>query len=1011
MKTETFLRQAVRSALAVGAVGSLAGVGIAMAQTAAPAGSTAGQATQLSKITVVGSRIPRTSIATSQPVVTISRQQIQASGFTTLGQVLQNMPQAGPTINLQVTNNVGQSAGAEYVNLHNMGSERLLVLVNGQRWTASINGATDLSTIPTAIISRIEILLDGASAVYGSDAIAGVINIITVKNFNGAEASGTFGMYDAHGVGGGWDGRTQKYNFVVGSSNDRSGVLMSAGYTEMDPIRASNRTISKEPYIGQNLFGFGLINIFDSSRTPGGRFTLIVPNPPPSIASACSPVGGGYYYCDLAGPLTGPGATPSPFTGKDRFNYQPYNYIQNPTERWYAYSQGHYDLSDNLTFHGSIMYSHRVATLLGAPAPLDVGYGSTLSANGMPIGIAANNPYNPFGVDLVPFTPTSATGAAYNDWCRTYGSGPNGGCTTNVGYLKDIGFRPINMGPRVNKYNIDTFRFTGGFNGYFQALDNQWAWHADYVYSNQRATSTQNGLWDMARVAQALGNIDNCQPSIQGCVPFNIFGGQAGFKPNQVNYLKYTAVNTTTGTLLSYSAGIEGNLLNSWYAGPWGLAAGYNYYVNKGQYTPDSLIASGNSSTNQFLPTGGRVATGAQYAELNVPWGLGVRGFEKFSTDIAWRWSQHKWNGTVFQGGLPQAVGSRAAVNTGRLGFKWSPISQLLIRGTWSQGFRVPSVSELFQGGAQSYPFLADPCVINPANPNCPSNAPGPVVQQYKTTFQGNPYLNPETAISQSLGFVWSPTFAPGVNIAMDYYKINLNRYIAARSPQQILNDCYSAASLFCNQITRVGGAIKNINAGTINQGSFFTNGWDVNLGYRFPATSIGQFDVALHTNFVKFFTTCNVSPITHATTCRNTAGSASMSIPKHKYDMAVNWNYGPWAATWNVLLIGPMYESCMWPYYFTGTPGAPPTGSGFPSCTNPNALPYGLNRLGTTVYHDVYASYTISSWNTTLSLGIQNLFNKQPPFTQTSWIVPNYDYMLYRTPGRYIYAGASIRF
>ncbi|MGH8127653.1 MAG: TonB-dependent receptor plug domain-containing protein, partial [Gammaproteobacteria bacterium] len=362
MSTEALLRQAVRGALAVGAAGSMVGAGVALAQTAPPAGTSSGT-TKLSNIVVTGSHIPQTAIANAQPVINISRQQIETSGYTTVGNLLQGLSAAGPALN-QTYNNGG--SGQTFFDLHNLGSSRVLILVNGQRWLPTLGGSVDISTIPTAIVDHIEVLMDGASAIYGSEAMAGVINIVTVKNFNGAEADAYLGMYDGSSDGGGWDGKTQNYSFTVGTSGDRSAVLLSAGYRNNNQVWAGQRTISKEPYVGTG-------NAFGSSGTPNGRFVFYDTtnhNSNPACNNAPYPNGAAFGYpgCDFTGPINSTNPFQSaPFT--HGFNYAPQNYLYTPQESWYTYTQGHYDLTDNITFNFTADYDRRNSSQLLAPNP------------------------------------------------------------------------------------------------------------------------------------------------------------------------------------------------------------------------------------------------------------------------------------------------------------------------------------------------------------------------------------------------------------------------------------------------------------------------------------------------------------------------------------------------------------------------------------------------------------------------------------------------------------------
>ena len=188
-----------------------------------------------------------------------------------IGDVLSNLTQAGGYSQNTTFNNDNTAAtGQTDLNLRFLGANRLLVLVNGHRWIPQPDGSVDLNEMPTSMVDHIEILQDGASAIYGSDAISGVVNIITIKNFNGAEANAYMGMYDGHGDGGGWDGRTQEYDVTTGISQGKAGVVLSASYVNQQPVWAGQRTISKEPVWGEGKFT-------GSSATPAGRFQFIGP--------------------------------------------------------------------------------------------------------------------------------------------------------------------------------------------------------------------------------------------------------------------------------------------------------------------------------------------------------------------------------------------------------------------------------------------------------------------------------------------------------------------------------------------------------------------------------------------------------------------------------------------------------------------------------------------------------------------------------------------------------------
>ncbi len=1038
MSTEALLRQAVRGALAVGAAGSMVGAGAALAQTA-PASGTSSGSTKLSQIVVTGSHIPQTSIATAQPVLTINRSQIEATGYTTVGQLLQNLTQSGQALNEQF-NNGGN--GSEEINLHQLGSQRVLVLVNGQRWLPTLGNAVDLTTIPTAIVQRVEILLDGASAIYGSEAMAGVVNIITEKNFNGAKVNAYGGIYDASSGkdGGGWDGKTQQFDFTVGTSNDRSAVLLSAGYYEQNPVWASNRNISKEPIVG-----FG--DITGSSGTPGGRYLFFTAGPsnpygPGTGHASCSTIVGTFGICDIAGPISGPNANPHPWSNADRFNYAPANYLRTPEEQWYTYAQGHYDLTDNVSFHFTTEYLRRNSHQILAPNPWFFGLFGGLYANGLPIGVSSTNIYNPFGVDMIPAYTTASP--ITNQWCSLYGTGATPGtCTTNRDFLLLYGRRPLEAGNRDFNQNKDTFYFNGGFTGYFTLADNQWQWNVDYDYGDTLNTTITKGLANTARIQTALGPDANCTGASDGCTPLDLFQGAAAksITPAQLKYVMFTAHDVIENVLRDYNANISGSFWNSWYAGAWGAAAGYEYEEHDGYFSPDPLIATGNTVGNVATATNGRESTNAQYIELNIPLASNMTFAKQLNLDLANRWSQFKWSGVsnyVDNTTTPPSIKTGPAVgaahaSTGRATLKWQPIQSLLFRATWSEGFRIPSLSELFAGAGTNYPALNDPCA-NPVAPLAPvaagcNGAPQPN-SQILATGGGNVALQPEKSLSRSVGFVWSPDFAPGLDINADFFKVEVDNIIGQLGGQFYLNACYyGGIQQYCNNIVRSGGtfnpngAVTNIINLVTNSGSFKSEGWDFGIKYQLPTTAVGDFNVGLTGTFYKSVVGCGspskLNPQTGLpqSNCGEQAGS--LGIPKHMFNFDLGWNYGPWGAVWRMNIIGPMYEICsdsaLHPIY-----GVPydTTGTGFPSwCQNPNfhqpryyGAGTGINRLGTTVYNDVQASYTVSSWNTTFTLGINNILDKNPPVSYTAFAnsyLPNY----YVTPGRFIYGRVSISF
>ncbi|HET9483769.1 MAG TPA: TonB-dependent receptor, partial [Xanthomonadales bacterium] len=439
MTSTTLLRQAVLTALYGTTALAVAPVAIAQDQD---------DADQLETITVVGSRIKRTDIETSQPVFVLEREDLQRTGLTSIGDILQDLSNVGPTLNTTF-NNGGN--GATQVDLRNLGPNRTLVLVNGRRWVSSLGGAVDLNTIPTAAIERVEVLKDGASAIYGSDAIAGVINITMRDSYDGAEASAFLGENEEG------DGRVEQYDFTVGSSTDRASVLLNASYTKQEPILAGDREISAVP-----LFGFGGNNTLTgaSSSTPFGVFGFSanggrLPNGAPGILTLIP-----------GRPGTAAGDYRSFVGTQDGFNFAPDNYLQTPQERTALYAQARYNITDNVSFNSTVLYNERKSEQLLAAIPFTFGVvGSGLGRFNIP----ATNLYNPFGLEI-----------------------------TRAQYRNTVRLRSFNQ-------DVDTFYFGAGFDGTFDAFDRAFSWDINYIYTDNERHDQTFGQFDLNRLRTGLG--------------------------------------------------------------------------------------------------------------------------------------------------------------------------------------------------------------------------------------------------------------------------------------------------------------------------------------------------------------------------------------------------------------------------------------------------------------------------------------------------------------------------
>lgn len=1015
------LRNAVRLALMAGAATALAAPAV-FAQNAAQTTNTQDQnsgTTQLNKVEVTGTRILRTSVETAQPVTIITSAQIKASGFTRVGDVLQNLTQSYSGTNLLVNNG---NDGSNNLNLRGLGSKRLLVLVNGHRIATDLSNIVDMNNIPTSIIDHIEILQDGASAIYGSDAISGVVNIITISNFSGAEASAYMGMYDGKNNGGGWDGKDQNYSFTVGTQSDRSGLVLNVSYENQQPVSAGNRTISAVA-----LYGVG----GGSSSTPAGRFYLISP----TLCNGVNAAGGSVTLtssggCDMTttAPGTYPNGKPSlsnfrDYDGKtDAYNYAPANYLLAPLETTGIYIQGHYDLADNLKFTTDVLFNNRQSNEALAAAPLFMGViNNGQTNNGGNIGVGKDNPYNPFGVDLVPYLNSGASAAGFASWCAAYGS-PSCMATGQTAYF--LFRRPIEAGPRLFSQQYDDYHVGMGLQGYFDMLGSEWDWDVHSSFGREVHNQITTGEFNTSRIQDALS--DSC-PTTAGCVPYNIFGGAtigglSSITPQQLAYISFTEHNIVLGDTRNYDANITGTLFTL-PAGPVQMALGGEYLETDGSFQPDALRSSGNTTDNVAQPTDGREKTNGEYVEFNIPLVSDVPLMKNVSLDVANRWSQFKWNGI----GPDQAsVLGAAHATTARWALRWQTTDDLLLRASWSQGFRIPSVSEFFAGAGNGFPSVTDPCAsktpggppVNPAAQYCVANghALGKVQPngQIQTSGGGNSHMTPEHAISKTAGFVYNPSWLPGWDVSVDYYNINVVNTVGTVGPQNLVNGCYiDNAQSYCKQLQVIGGVINTITDTNTNIGAMWTSGYDFETHYKLPSTAIGDFNLGFTLTFLKVFDETIPDPAEASGFAISKLAGWGTQMPKRRANLSLGWHYGDWSAMLSEHFVDHMIEPCQNAQVGGATPVCTYNGVNGPSMTwgPQGTVQYAaLNQIGSVTYTDIEGTYHVDPWNTDFTFGIQNLLDRVPPISISAF-ANSFGTAFNRVPGRMFYARVGVKF
>ncbi|WP_229217535.1 TonB-dependent receptor plug domain-containing protein [Massilia forsythiae] len=909
--------------------------GVAFGMHAAHAQETQSAPTApLQRVEVTGSRIRQVDLETAQPIQVMTQEQIQKTGLVTVGDIINNMASAGsPDFSKGGSLVSNREQGGQYANLRNLGANRLLVLVDGKRWTASVNGYTDMSTIPSSLIDRIEVLKDGASAIYGSDAISGVVNIILKKSMEGGQISLYEGANQRHG-----DGKSKDFSVTYGAGSDKASILFSLSHTEQGAVFAKDRDITSFTY-GPNHSTAGL------GTGPWGRIRQV---------SSTGGATGFNQYLNHTGSYDGAGTGSAAnvagnyhtFTGAadDTFNSTSQMMFQDPTKLDTIFTKGSLELPYNTHFTTTAMFAQRNSSQQVAGYPLN----SNTQAS-YPVYVDANSYYNPYPGQNLFF------------------------------------YRRTIERPRITDNESRTLHIDATLAGEFNAIGRSFNWDVGYNHSQVSGTVLSTGNLNLLNLKKALGpsfmnsaGVVQCGTAaapiaLANCVPFNILGGPSASNDAALDYVMSTGQATYGSTVNSATANIGGEVYTL-PAGAIGFAAGLEHREVRGYDRPGQFEQSGYSTDLAGNTTDGRYTVKEAYLEFNVPLLKDAPFAKQLSLDLATRHSDYSNFGTT---------------NNSKVSFMWKPVNDLLVRGTWGQGFRAPTVGDTFGGGQQTYDTYLDPCdsrfgdaARNPAvAANCASkgvpanfrqlNQNGVAITgaggvQGAYPFQagaGNAYLQPETAITRTVGFVYSPSFLPGFSTTLDLYRIKIDNRITAVSATYIANQCYvENIPSFCTSIQRnAAGEITSLARGNANLGQLSTDGADLGFAYRFPMTPYGRFSLRSDTAY------------THSYKVKSAADgdwqeyNGDYTYYRFKSVNSLDWSMGNWSATWTARYYSPVRDEC----WDTDVECSNPTGT-------TESFGTGYNKLGAQVYHDLNVGYK-TSWKGQIQFGINNAFDKKP--------------------------------
>lgn len=941
---------------------------------------------ELEEIIITGSRIKRRDLTGTSPITSIGSETISLSGTVNTEQLLNELPQVVPGAT-NTSNNPGD--GTASVDLRGLGDKRTLVMVNSRRMVptgASTSQTVDINNIPASLIERVEVVTGGASAVYGSDAIAGVVNFVMKTDFEGAQLD----LKNAETFEN--DGNRYDISLTVGGNfdDDKGNATMYFGYTDRQEVFQGDRDFSSValadnvPSVEDLAAGATPYTYpYGSGGIPGSLFTA-----PATFPDGTEATNGIRFLPD------GSAVPYDPAT--DSYNFAPVNYLQLPQKRYTFNAFTHYDLSEKFQVYGEALYVNHETPQQLAATPADAR------------SFDFNYVSNPF----LPQTTKDLIAANYDLGPFDAAGSPTGDAVAGDGVANIVRIRRrlLENDARISTDDITTYRFVVGGKG---DITDSWSWDAYYSFGKTQRNSRLSGDAAESRFIQGLnvanngnGNVcvdpNDITSEIAGCVPVNVFG-EGNISPEAADFINVGATNTTEFRQQIASIGFTGEIVQL-PAGALGMAFGYERREEEVDFVPDEFLASGDVlGFNSSEPTAGNFNVDELYVELNVPLISEAPGAHYLGMTGAYRYSDYDTQ-----------VGD---VNTYAYGLEWAPIESLRLRAQAQRAVRAPNLFELFQGSSNNFPAFTDPCeggVSGALADFCiatgvpaaalPTLAAG---SQVEATEGGNPDLAEETSDTFTIGAVWTPNFAEGLALTVDYYEIEIEDAIgtAGGGAANLVTECYRGRDInsdACLSITRdLTGNISNVDALNANIAEFTVEGIDLQATYQFNVPGIGWgggdatlrlallFNHQLENSFLP-------APGLPVRECEGRFGSPcgqtiiGVAIPENKSDFAVTYLSGPLSVRMNWNWIDGVDDTRL----DDGTFAA--------------QLP--VPSIGSYSYWDLNLAYEITD-NLQVSGGIDNLFDKEPPVYGDKAVQANTDPSTYDVLGQRWYLGLTAKF
>ena len=750
------------------------------------------------EVAVTGSRIKSVESLSPAPIAVMSTEEIREQGLASIGDVLQTLVVQSNAINTQA-NNGGD--GSTRVNLRGLGTQRTLVLVNGRRFVpggTGANASVDLNAIPAAVVERVEVLKDGASAVYGSDAVGGVVNIITRTGMEGIE----FDFFQ--GTAGAGDGEAFDIGMTAGLQGDKGRLLFSVGYHNQRPVWTGDRSFSISDKAYDWDLNDGTFYKNGSTATPEGhiidRSGAEGNEAWQAVVAAAGGEAGDYHRDPETGwrPFNGAGIS-SDGSG-DTYNYQPENYLYTPQTRYSTFLSGSRIVAADAAAYFEVLYTNRQSDQKLAPTPL-----FTITDR---IAVSAANRYNEFGRDFI-----------------------------------DVRRRFVEAGNRNFLQDIDTYRAVLGLDHRLMGFDAD----LSFSYGRSEGTNVNEGRFILHHLRNALGPEEDC---VGDCVQLDLLHGAGTITGEMLDYIQYTGIARGYSRQRILQWNLTGEVARL-PAGPLAVAAGLSSRREAGAYLPDPMTASGNTTGSKAFPTEGSYSVRELYAETRLPvWEAGAVRLDATAAGRTFHYDSFGWGFTHEAGGhlqLPRGLALRA---TSSNAFRAPGISEMFLGASDSFPLVSDPCSRVDEAGKARE--LTAQQQRNCAAHGIPDDFEDSRAQLL-AKLGGSTDLDPEKAAMITAGLVYRPGFLEGFDLTVDYYTTAIEDEIGALPAGLILSNCYSQEEPSnCGQVVRDpdNHLIERILAANANIGETETSGVDFGLDYA-AGTRLGIVSAQLESNML----------------------------------------------------------------------------------------------------------------------------------------------------------------